>query len=150
MEVESECAQQLCGLLVVDHDDGLGHRHLDDEELILLVAAVEFAYARCLLLPLLEIPGRIDLSSLNDAECKLKFRFTRRQICWVHEALQVVTELAFNHLHDDPTPGEPGTTTANSEELRVAGIILTLNKKDSSKGQEELRAVSSNNKSKTH
>ena len=31
--MESECAQQLCGLLVVDHDDG----HLDDEELILLV-----------------------------------------------------------------------------------------------------------------
>ena len=85
MEVESECAQLLCGLLVVDHDDG----HLDDEELILLVTAVEFADARCLLLPLLEIPGRIDLSSLNDAECKLKFRFTRRQICCVHEALQV-------------------------------------------------------------
>ena len=85
MEVESECAQLLCGLLVVDHDDG----HLDDEELILLVAAVELADARCLLLPLLEIPGRIDLSSLNDAECKLKFRFTRRQICCIHEALQV-------------------------------------------------------------
>ena len=118
MEVESECAQQLCGLLVVDHDDSHlddeelillvvdhddGHLddeelillvvdhddgHLDDEELILLVAAVEFAHARCPLFTLLEIPGRISLSSLNDAECKLNFRFTGRQICCVHEALQ--------------------------------------------------------------
>ena len=47
-----------------------------------------------------------------------------------------------------PNPNS-GTTTANSEELRVAGIILTLNKKDSNKGQEELRAVSSDNKSRT-
>ena len=30
MGVESECAQLLCGLLVVDYDDG----HLDNEELI--------------------------------------------------------------------------------------------------------------------
>ena len=100
VEVESECAQLLCGLLSVDHDDGQlddkelillvvdhDNGHLDDEELILLVAAVEIADARCLLLPLLEIPGRIDLSSLDDAECKLKFPFTR--VCCVHEALQV-------------------------------------------------------------
>ena len=87
MEVESECAQLSCGLLVVDHVSSCGH--LGDEKLILLVDAVEFADARCLLIPLLEIPGRIDLSSLNDAECKLEFRFTRRQICCVHEALEV-------------------------------------------------------------
>ena len=85
MEVERECAQLLYGLVVVDHDDG----HLDEEELVLLVAAVEFAGARCLLLPLLETPVGIDLSFLNDAECKLKFRSKRRQICCVHEALQV-------------------------------------------------------------
>ena len=68
----------LGALLLVAHDDG----DLDDDDLLVLAAMVEFASARGLLRIdfALHLGNRLHLSSLDDEICLSRFRFTRKQI----------------------------------------------------------------------
>ena len=73
----------MLGLFVMEHDEGI----LDDEDLLLLSVALEVGDSRGFLTIPLEIPARPDLFVLGDKEFLIRYRFTRRQVCWVHTAL---------------------------------------------------------------
>ena len=80
----------LGALLFVAHDDG----DLDDDDLLVLAAMVEFASARGLLrIDLsLHLGNRLHLSSLDDEICLSRFRFTRKQFEELMIGMQIPDE----------------------------------------------------------
>ena len=73
----------ICGLRIA-HDIG----DLDDEDLQLSVASLENACARGFLAGSQILPNRLEFSSLCDDVCLRRFRFTRRQIHSLYNALE--------------------------------------------------------------
>ena len=80
----------LGALLLVAHDDG----DLDDDDLLVLAAMVEFASARGLLRIdfSLYLGDRLHLSSLDGEICLSRFRFTRKQIEELMIGMQIPDE----------------------------------------------------------
>ena len=97
----------MLGLFVMEHDKG----NLDDEDMLFLSVAVEVGNSRGFLTLPLEIPARPDLFLLGDKEFLIRYRFIRRQVCWIH------TALAF-----PPSFSAPCRTTWSSME----GLLILL------------------------
>ena len=75
----------ICGLYVIAHDIG----DLDDEDLQLLVAHLEYACARGLPARRQVLSNCLEFSSLCVDVCLRRFRFTRRQIHSMYNALEI-------------------------------------------------------------
>lgn len=72
-------------LFILAWDDG----DLEDDELLVLFRVVEIAARRGLLVGPQEIPMRLHASSLDDETCLRRFRFTRRQLNLLYDALKI-------------------------------------------------------------
>lgn len=80
--------EDLVALLLLSHDDG----DLTDEELLLMMSALEDD--RCsALYPIQEIGPRLCIDSLNEEQCKRRFRFSKNQLFELCAALQLPDEL---------------------------------------------------------